>query len=75
MLRVVLKHSKISIYLTIVSLCDVPIVSSFSELFDGFLFFQISERNSSLLSKNLPSARVSVQLSTNQSFGGAPSVG
>ncbi|XP_053770336.1 ran-binding protein 3-like isoform X2 [Desmodus rotundus] len=36
---------------------------------------KISERNSSLLSKNLPSARVSVQLSTNQSFGGAPSVG
>ncbi|KAM5329354.1 ran-binding protein 3-like isoform 2-T2 [Glossophaga mutica] len=36
---------------------------------------KISERNSDLLSKNLPSARISVQLSTDQIFGGAPSVG
>ncbi|XP_053513311.1 ran-binding protein 3-like isoform X1 [Artibeus jamaicensis] len=36
---------------------------------------KISERSSCLLSKNLPSARISVQLSTNQSFRGDPSVG
>ncbi|XP_045703942.1 ran-binding protein 3-like isoform X2 [Phyllostomus hastatus] len=36
---------------------------------------KISERNSCLLSKNLPHARISVQLSANQSFWGAPSVG
>ncbi|KAF6126823.1 RAN binding protein 3 like [Phyllostomus discolor] len=36
---------------------------------------KISERNSCLLSKNLPRARVSVQLSANQSVWGAPSVG
>ncbi|KAF6357466.1 RAN binding protein 3 like [Rhinolophus ferrumequinum] len=35
----------------------------------------ISERNSCLLSKNLPSARISAQLSTNQNVLGATSVG
>ncbi|XP_019592875.2 ran-binding protein 3-like isoform X3 [Rhinolophus sinicus] len=35
----------------------------------------ISERNSCLLNKNLPSARISVQLSTNQNVLGATSVG
>ncbi|XP_053448122.1 ran-binding protein 3-like isoform X2 [Nycticebus coucang] len=36
---------------------------------------KISEENSYLLSENLPSARISVQLSTNQHFLGATSVG
>ena len=40
-----------------------------------FFFFQISEENSYLLSENLPSARISVQLSTNQNFLGPASVG
>ncbi|XP_066886981.1 ran-binding protein 3-like isoform X2 [Kogia breviceps] len=36
---------------------------------------KISEENSDLLSENLPSARISVQLSTNQNFLGPTSVG
>ncbi|XP_012505196.1 PREDICTED: ran-binding protein 3-like isoform X1 [Propithecus coquereli] len=36
---------------------------------------KVSEENSYLLSENLPSARISVQLSTNQNFLGAISVG
>lgn len=77
MLRAIFEHSKFSVHLTIiiVFLPDVPLVSNLNKLFDGFLFFQISERISCLLSENLPSARISAQLSTNQNVLGAISVG
>lgn len=76
MLRAVLEHSKFSVHLTIITifLPDVPLVSNLNKLFDGF-FFQISERISCLLSENLPSARISAQLSTNQNVLGTISVG
>lgn len=77
MLRAVLEYSKFSIHLTItiISLSDATLGSSLNELFDGFLFVQIFEKNSSLLSENLPSAGISIQLSTNQILLGATSVG
>lgn len=77
MLRAILEYSKFLIHLTItiISLSDATIGSSLNELFDGFLFVQISEKNSSLLSENLPSAGISIQLSTNQILLGAASVG
>lgn len=76
MLRAVLENSKFSVHLTIITvfLPDVPLVSNLNKLFDGF-FFQISERISCLLSENLPSARISAQLSTNQNVLGTISVG
>lgn len=77
MLREVLEYSTFLIHLTItiVSLSDAAIGSNLNELFDGFLFIQISEKKPCLLNENLPCAGISIQLSTNQIFLGAASVG